>query len=73
MKTLLFDTTTCELNIYVWPRPFAGDLRTVYLTVRRRIGTQERCVIRFPVSEIPEIVKKLQECYVESYALDSRR
>ena len=80
MKTLMFSNketecvslgrngsiTTCGLDIDVWHRHLGRDLRTVNLTVLRRNGAQGRCIIEFPVSEIPEIVKKLQEIYDEN-------
>ena len=58
--------TTCGLGIYVWDRHLDREWHTVNLTVLRKNGAQGRCIIEFPVSEIPEIVKKLQECYDEN-------
>jgi hypothetical protein len=79
MKTLMFSNkeaecvslgrngsiTTCGLDIGVWLRHFDRNMLTVNLTVLRRNGAQGRCIIEFPVSEIPEIVKTLQEIYDE--------
>ena len=80
MKTLMFGNKNVEcvslgrngsintygLDIATWRRPLGREWHTVNLTVLRKNGAQGRCIIEFPVSEIPEIVKKLQECYDEN-------
>ena len=80
MKTLMFGNKNAEcvslgrnggintygLDIATWHRHLVRDLRTVNLTVLRRNGAPGRCVIEFPVSEIPEIIKELQKVYAES-------
>ena len=58
--------TTCGLGIDVWPRPLGRESHTVNLTVLRKNGAQGRCIIEFPVSEIPEIIKELQKVYDEN-------
>lgn len=80
MKTLMFinkeaecvslgrngSITTRGLDISVWNRHLGRNLRTVNLTVLRKNGAQGRCIIEFPVSEIPEIIKELQKVYDEN-------
>ena len=80
MKTFMFGNKNAEcvslgrnggintygLDIATWHRHLGRGRHTVNLTVLRKNGAQGRCIIEFPVSEIPEIVKKLQECYDEN-------
>ena len=80
MKTLMFSNKNAEcvslgrnggintygLDIDGWHRHLGRDLRTVNLTVLRKNGAQGRCIIEFPVSEIPEIIKELQKVYDEN-------
>ena len=58
--------TTCGLGIHVWDRHLDREWHTVNLTVLRKNGAQGRCIIEFPVSEIPEIIKELQKVYDEN-------
>ena len=80
MKTLMFSNknakcvslgrnggiNTYGLDIDVWHRHLGRESHTVNLTVLRKNGAPGRCIIEFPVSEIPEIIKELQKVYDEN-------
>ena len=84
MKTLMFSNKETEcvslgrnggintygLDIATWHRHLVRDLRTVNLTVLRKNGAQGRCIIEFPVSEIPKITAELRRIHDESQELD---
>jgi hypothetical protein len=80
MKTLMFGNknakcvslgrnggiNTYGLDIATWHRHLGRESHTVNLTVLRKNGALGRCIIEFPVSEIPEIIKELQKVYDEN-------
>lgn len=61
---------TYGLDIATWHRHLGRERHTVNLTVLRKNGAQGRCIIEFPVSDIPEITAELRRIHDESQELD---